>query len=111
VSLGLYFLTLILTLVIELGVAYILGYRNKKELLMFFLVNIVTHPLLSYFLWINSTFFIIPINYLSFILFEIIVVLLETVLLYLGLKGKYLNMLLVSLSTNVASFVLGLLIF
>jgi hypothetical protein len=110
-SLGIYFLTLILTLLIEVGIAYILGYRRKKELNFFLLANLVTHPLLSYFLWINLTLFIIPISYFSLIILEVIVVILESLLLYLGLRDKYLKIFKVSLLINTVSFLLGLIIF
>jgi hypothetical protein len=110
-SLGSYLLTLLLTLLIELSVAYIFGYREKRKLIIFLLVNIVTHPLLSYFLWINSTLLIIPINYFSIIILEIAVVLVESLLLHFGLKDRCLKMFKVSLLMNAASFVLGLLIF
>lgn len=110
-SLGLYFLTFLLTLIIELGVAYVLGYRSKKKLRIFLFVNLITHPLLSYFLWINLNLLIIQVNYLSLIALEIVVVILESLLLRLGLKDKYLNLLIASVCMNSVSFLFGLVIF
>ena len=106
-----YFLALILTLVIELSIAYISGFRTKKCIITIFLVNIITHPLLCYFLWMNSIIFIIPVSYFSIIILEILVALLESVLLFFSLKQKYLNMLKLSLYINITSFVFGLLMF
>jgi len=110
-SFGLYFLTLILTLLIEIGIAYIFGYRRKQELKIFILVNFVTHPLLSYFLWLNSVLLVIPINYFIIFILEMIVVILEMGLLRLGLGFKYLDILKVSIFMNLGSFLFGLIIF
>jgi len=106
-----YFLALILTLIIELSVAYVFGFRNKKNITTIIFINLVTHPLLCYFLWMNSVIFIIPVNYFSIIILEILVVLLESVLLLFALKQKYLNMLKLSFGINMVSFLVGLLIF
>lgn len=106
-----YFLALILTLLIELFVAYVLGFKTKKEIISVIFANLITHPLLCYFLWMNSFIFIIPINYFSIIILEISVILLESILLFFALKQKYLNMLKLSFSINTVSFLVGLLIF
>lgn len=108
---GLYFLTLILTLLIEIGIAYTFGYRGKQELKIFILVNFVTHPLLSYFLWLNSILLVLPISYFIIFILEIIVVILETGLLRLGLGSKYLDILKVCIFMNLGSFLFGLVIF
>jgi len=104
-----YFLALILTLIIELSVAYIFGFRNKKSIITVIFSNLITHPLLCYFLWMNSVVFIIPISYFSIIVLEILVVLLESILLFFGLKQKYLEMLKLSFGINAASFLASLL--
>ena len=106
-----YFLALISTLIIELSVAYVFGFRNKKSIITIIFANLITHPLLCYFLWMNSVIFIIPINYISIIVLEILVALLESALLFLALKQKYLDMLKLSFGINMASFLVGLLIF
>lgn len=106
-----YLLALILTLIIELSVAYIFGFRNKKSIITIIVANLITHPLLCYFLLMNSVIFIIPINYFSIIVLEILVVLLESILLFFALKQKYLDILKLSFGINIASFLVGLLIF
>ncbi len=106
-----YFLALFLTLIIELSVAYALGFKKRKYLITILFINLITHPLLCYFLWLNSNLSIIPINYVSIIIMEILVVIVESVLLYFTMKQKYLNMLILSLSMNAVSFLIGLLIF
>ena len=86
-----YFLALILTQLVELFVAYVLGFRTKKDIITVIFANLITHPLLCYFLWMNSFIFIIPINYFSIIALEISIVLLESILLFFTLKQKYFN--------------------
>lgn len=106
-----YFLALILTLLVELFVAYILGFRTKEDIITVIFANLITHPLLCYFLWMNSVIFIIPINYFSIIILEISIVLIESILLFFTLKQKYFNMLKLSFGINAVSFLVGLLIF
>ncbi|MDD4607171.1 MAG: hypothetical protein PHS07_02430 [Patescibacteria group bacterium] len=59
----------------------------------------------------NSVIFVIPINYISIIVLEVLVALLESALLFLALKQKYLDMLKLSFGINIVSFLVGLLIF
>jgi len=106
-----YFQALFLTLTIELSVAYFLGYKSKKALISVVCVNLISHPIFCYFLWINLTLDIIRINYFSMISLEVIITLLESLLLYYALKQKYLLMLNLSFAMNFTSFVIGLLIF
>lgn len=106
-----YFAALFLTLVIEISIAYILGFRHKTTLIAIICMNLITHPLLCYFLWINSNISIIPINYISIIILEIFVAIIESILLYFTIRQKYLDMLKLSLSINAASFIIGLIIF
>lgn len=106
-----YFLALILTLIIELSIAYVFGFRSKKNIVTIIFANFITHPLLCYFLWMNSVIFVIPINYISIIVLEVLVALLESALLFLALKQKYLDMLKLSFGINIVSFLVGLLIF
>ena len=106
-----YLLALFLTLVIELSVAYFLGYRNKKAIITVVCVNLISHPLFCYFLWINLTLDIIPINYFTMISLEVIITLLEAILLFYALKQKFLLMLNLSFAMNFTSFVIGLIIF
>ncbi len=110
-KIGHYFLALALTLLIELFIVYILGFRTKKEIITVIFINLITHPLLCYFLWINSFIFIIHIDYFSIIVLEIFVALIESILLFFALKQKYFNMLKLSFFINTVSFLIGLVIF
>ena len=106
-----YLLALFLTLIIEMSVAYYLGYKSKKALISVVCINLISHPVFCYFLWVNLTLDIITINYFSMISLEVIITLLESILLYYALKQKYLLMLNLSFAMNFASFVIGLIIF
>lgn len=106
-----YLQALFLTLAIELSVAIFLGYRSKKALIAVVCVNLISHPIFCYFLWINLSISIIPLNYYSLIFLEAIIALLESLLLYYALKQKFLLMLNLSFAMNFTSFVIGILIF
>ncbi len=110
-TIGSYLLALGLTLIIELSVAYALGFRNAKSLLSVICVNLISHPLFGYFLWINQSAAFIPINYYSIIILEIIITIVEAALLFFALKQKFATMLWLSLAMNFTSFAIGQLIF
>lgn len=106
-TVGDYFWALFLTLVIELSVIYLLGYKTKKALLAGALVSLVTHPIFGYFLWINLSFELVHINFFSLVLIEILIMLVESLLLYYALGYKYSSMLKLSFAMNTVSFLLG----
>jgi hypothetical protein len=106
-----YLIALGLTLIIELSVAYALGFRNFKSLISVICVNLISHPLFGYFLWINQSAAFIPINYYSIIALEIIITIGEASLLSFALRQKLPAMLWLSLTMNFASFAIGQLIF
>jgi len=106
-----YFIALLLTLIIELSVVYLIGFRDKKSLLSVVCVNIISHPILCYILWINMALMLFKVNFFSVIILEIIVVILEAILLTFALRKRFITMLMISFAMNFISFVAGLLIF
>ena len=104
-------IALLLTLIIELAVAFFLGYKTKKILISIICINLITHPLFCYFLWINFNINLIPINYFSITVLEILITLIESLLLLLALKQKYLTMLKLSFAMNFMSYIVGLILF
>ena len=52
-------LALLLTEIVEIAVALFLGYRRPREIIVVFLVNLVTNPSLNYLLFLNDYFGII----------------------------------------------------
>lgn len=101
--------SLIFTLIIEISVAFIIGYR-KKDLVNILLVNVLTNPLL------NST--IVGINYyygnnarnITLIVLEIVVVVVEGYIFTKYLERRKINGYLLSLILNLASYLLGIII-
>ena len=104
-------LALILTIVIELAAAYLLGYGTRRIATVIVCVNLITHPLFCYFLWVNYRFSIIPINYTSIIVLEILITVVESILFCFATRRKYFEMLKLAFYLNATSFLLGLLIF
>lgn len=106
-----YFVALFLTLIIELIIIFLFGYRKKEYFIAVIFINLITHPLINYFLWANSSLNIIAADFISIIWLEILVVIIESVLLFYSIKQKYFNLLKLSLCMNMASFIFGLLFF
>ncbi len=106
-----YLIALFLTVIIEALVALFFGYNNKKILISTVYINLITHSLFCYFLWINSVITLITIDLISIILIEIFITISESALLYFVLKQKYLSTLRLSFYMNIASFLFGVLIF
>jgi hypothetical protein len=105
-----YLLLLLLNLIVEVGVAYALGYRTTKKIFLIVIINLITHPLLCYFFWINAYLNLINITYISLIFIETLIVFIESFLLYFVLQQQYLDKLKLSFYINASSFLLGLLL-
>ncbi len=102
---------LLLTLIIELFIASIFSYKSKFLLLGIILVNLITNPLLNYFLWLNTFLGFFTITVISLVLLEILVVLIEWILLTLALRQNFKSLLFLSVVINFTSFIVGLIIF
>jgi hypothetical protein len=105
-----YLATLVATITIELCVALFLGYRSPAAWRTIVVMNLITHPLLTYILWMNA--------YLGFAdrftliaILEIAVVFIEWGLLYFVLRDKPRRLLFLSFAANASSFGAGLLVF
>jgi hypothetical protein len=109
-SLSSYLLTLVLSIVIECAIAYVLGYKKRKYLLTIVFINLITQPMLNYLLLILS-YTHININLLLVLILEIIVALAEWgLLVHVFRKDKH-KFFVLSLITNLASFLIGIIIF
>jgi hypothetical protein len=106
-----YLVALLLTILIEVLVALIFGFRSKKEILSVILVNLITEPLLNYFLLINSLFSLVAVNIQFLLLLETIVILTEWRLLVYTLQRNSKRLLVLSLIMNLTSFAIGLSLF
>ena len=101
---------LILTIVIELIFAIILGIRDKKDILNVILVQVLTNPIVvtvPYLIYIEFGY--IPYKVSIYIL-EVLAVLIEGFVYSKTLKYKKINPYLLSFLLNLFSYSLGLVI-
>lgn len=98
---------LLITVAIELVVALIMGFRKADELWAVVYVNIITNPLLNYFILMNREFRFIRMDFLILNLIEIAIVLVEWRLLVFALRQNSRRLLLLSFLMNLTSYVLG----
>lgn len=98
---------LILTIIIELLVAIIIGIRKREDIINILLVNIMTNPL------INSVGLVINLNYgiigyrIYILIIELINVFVEGFIYKKYLRTKKINPYLLSFILNLSSFGLG----
>lgn len=100
-----------LTIIIELGIALLLGIKEKKDILNLIVINCITNPILNYIMmvvvYLTSNNVII---YFLFFLFEIMVIDLEYRFYKKKLVFKKISLLLLSIMLNISSLILGLII-
>jgi hypothetical protein len=100
-----------LTLVIEVTVALLLGYRRRLEIAAVVCVNLFTHPLLCYLVWLIIAWQSAPLGVVEIAILEAGVVLVEWQLLCYALRQHPKSRLFaLSLAMNAASYVAGLLV-
>ena len=105
-----YVVALVLSILIEVSVAYLMGYRESKYLVTIAMINCITNPILNYFILILAFVKFYP-NYLFIGLLEAIVILAEWGLLVHVFHKPRDKLLMLALATNAVSFVVGILIF
>lgn len=108
--LGTYLLALLLTVIVEGGVAYLLGLRQRQQMLAFAMINVITNPVLNYVILVLS-YLGFDVSFLLIVALEVLVVIVEWQLLgyvFHGPKGRFL---LTSVLANSLSFLVGLLLF
>jgi hypothetical protein len=104
-----YAIAFLLAIVVEGAVALVLGYRKRHELACVVWVNVFSHPLLYYLVWIIRSSRTLSARDPIIILFEAGVVLLEWQLLCYALpRYQKRSLLLLSAAMNVASYGAGL---
>ena len=104
-------LALLLTEIVEVTVALLLGYRRPREIIAVILVNLVTNPSLNYLLFLNDYFGMIRHRFPLILFLEAGVVLVEWALLVFALRGNKKSLLVLSLAMNACSYLTGVLIF
>ena len=108
--LGRYLLTLVLTLTIEGGVAYLLGLRKSQYMLTVVMINLITHSVLSYLLLILG-YLGMDVTLGLVTILEILVVIVEWQLLVYAFGGPSRRFFITALLANAASFLAGILLF
>ena len=106
-----YLLALFLTIIIELIVAFFFGFKKKIEIIAIVFINLLTNPILNYFLLVNDYFSFFKSSLLIILFLEVIVVLIEWKLLVFALQEKSKKLLVLSLAMNFCSYIAGVLIF
>ena len=104
-----YLLPLVVTIIIELFVLYLLGFKEKKLYAAVALINLVTNPILNLTLFhTKNLLFIFGWIYIFFL--EAIVIICEYIMLKLIFRDLKLPFLKLSFVLNASSFLIGLII-
>jgi hypothetical protein len=104
-----YVASLVMTIVIELCVAFALGFRSESAWKTVIIVNLMTHPVFAYVVWINNHEKFISDPVLIPVL-EMIVVLIEWGLFYFVLRENPRHLFRLSFAINLASYGFGLIL-
>ena len=102
---------LILTIAIEVSIAWLFGLRSKKELWAVTLINVITNPLLNYLIMVNSNFHLISQVTVLILCLEAGVVVAEWRLLVYALRLGVIRMLVLSVVMNSLSYLAGFFVF
>ena len=97
---------LLLTLFIETGIYMILKHRDLKLFLVVGIMNLLLNSTMNILLWLFGD---TQLKYwLILIVGEVLTTLIESLIVYLFMKFKYLKILLFAFIANVSSFLIGL---
>lgn len=99
--------SLILTILIEVTVALIIGIRKRKDIINVILVNMITNPIVNIIPITLNVYIGLYARNISLIVLEIFALFTEAFIYKEVLKYKKINWFLVSLILNAASFGIG----
>lgn len=105
-----FFLPLFLTIIIELAVAKLLGYRKKIIIISIVLINVVTNLALNLIIFTDLYFSWHLVNWTVVILLEIIIVSVEWRMLVYATNQPSRQLLVLSLTMNATSFACGIIL-
>jgi hypothetical protein len=109
-TLYIYLASLILTILIEVLVVRVLDSNGKFHLKTIALINLVTHPVLNFILYLIYSYKLFQTLFLPLFVLEIIVILIEWKLLNLVLINNIKRNFKFSVSMNISSLIIGLII-
>lgn len=104
-SITLVSMRVILTLIIEGGVFYLFGFRDRNSWIIFLIINLITQGALN--IWINGLFPIQTYWFIGLIALEILIVIVEGIVILSCIKEHRKNKLLFVISANFLSLVVG----
>lgn len=102
---------LLLTLLVELSVGVLLGYRRWDQMAAILLVNLVTNPPLNYLVILNNHYSFFTLTLPIILGAETAVVFVEWGLLVFALKGNPRKLFGLSLAMNTCSYAVGILVY
>lgn len=102
---------LILTIAIEVSLAWLFRLRGKVELGTVILINVITNPLLNYIIMVNGYFHLVSQTNALILCLEAGIVFVEWRLLVYVIRKGVIKMLVLSVVMNASSFLAGLLLF
>ena len=105
-----YVYSLILTLVTEIIVAIIFGFRTKLFIAVIVLINLITHPLLNFIIQFLHTLQI-NVDIYHIIPLEVAVIIAEWLLLLYVFGEPRKKLFLLSVTMNTVSFLAGIIVF
>ena len=99
-----------LTVIIELVLAVIIGVRNKKDFIIIILVNIFTNPLVNVISFLFNVYLGTLIRNIILLIMEISAVIVEGYIYKKNLYYKGLNPFVLSIILNITSYGFGVII-
>lgn len=98
------------TIIIETLIAFLIGIRNKKDILNIILVNLITNPIVFSIPLLIASLYGPTKSKIIFYLLEVLTVLFEGFIYSRNLQYRKINSLLLSLLLNLCSYLLGLIL-
>ena len=102
--------SLIFTIILELGLALIFKIKNKDDIIIIVLVNVVTNPIVVVFPYLLGIFYGNTGRYVLLLILEILTVFFEGFIYKKYLKFKSINPYVLSILLNVTSYFIGIFI-
>jgi hypothetical protein len=105
-----YLLAFLLTIIIEGGVVFLMGFRTRRHMLAVLMVNLVTHPALNYIILVLYNLGVAVTTALILALEGLVVIVEGLLFIYMFEKPKG-RLFLTAFLMNAASYLIGLVIF
>ncbi len=105
------FIALVLSVAIETPTAWVLGYRNRNEIIIVALASVITNPPLNYIIAVCAAFGLVKIDVPFVLMLELSVVAIEWRILLYALGGDSWRHFKTSLIMNTVSFLFGVWLF